>query len=82
MAGTLKAGEDVVNANTDEAQRLGQMFILNGKNRDKVEQLNAGEIGALVKLKNTHTGNTLTSPKRKVTVVPIDYPYPNIHEAL
>ncbi|GIT05298.1 MAG: hypothetical protein CM1200mP29_07090 [Verrucomicrobiota bacterium] len=46
MAGTLKAGEDVVNTNTDEPQRLGQMFILNGKNRDKVEQLNAGEIGA------------------------------------
>ena len=82
MAGTLKAGEDIVNANTDESQRLGQMFILNGKNRDKVEQLNAGEIGALVKLKNTHTGNTLTSSKRKVTVVPIDYPNPNIHEAL
>ena len=82
MAGTLKAGEDVVNANTDEAQRLGQMFILNGKNRDKVEQLNAGEIGALVKLKNTHTGNTLTSSKRKVTVPSIDYPNPNIHEAL
>jgi elongation factor G len=82
MAGTLKAGEDVVNANTDESQRLGQMFILNGKNRDKVEQLNAGEIGALVKLKNTHTGNTLASPKRKVTVPSIDYPNPNIHEAL
>ena len=82
MAGTLKAGEDVVNTNTDEAQRLGQMFILNGKNRDKVEQLNAGEIGALVKLKNTHTGNTLASPKRKVTVPSIDYPNPNIHEAL
>ena len=82
MAGTLKAGEDVVNTNTDEPQRLGQMFILNGKNRDKVEQLNAGEIGALAKLKNTHTGNTLASPKRKVTVPSIDYPNPNIHEAL
>ena len=82
MAGTLKAGEDVVNANTDEPQRLGQMFILNGKNRDKVDQLKAGEIGALVKLKNTHTGNTLSSPKRKVIVVPIEYPNPNIHEAL
>ena len=82
MAGTLKAGEDIVNTNTDEPQRLGQMFILNGKNRDKVEQLNAGEIGALVKLKNTHTGNTLASPKRKVTVPSIDYPNPNIHEAL
>ena len=82
MAGTLKAGEDVVNTNTDEPQRLGQMFILNGKHRDKVEQLNAGEIGALVKLKNTHTGNTLASPKRKVTVPSIDYPNPNIHEAL
>ena len=53
-----------------------------GKNRDKVEQLNAGQIGALVKLKNTHTGNTLTSPKRKVTVPPIEYPNPSIHEAL
>ena len=82
LSGTLKSGEDIVNANTDEPQRLGQMFILNGKNRDKVEQLNAGEIGALVKLKNTHTGNTLTSPKRKVTVPPIEYPNPSIHEAL
>jgi elongation factor G len=82
LSGTLKSGEDIVNANTDEPQRLSQMFIINGKNRDKVEQLNAGEIGALVKLKNTHTGNTLTSPKRKVTIPPIEYPNPSIHEAL
>ncbi len=82
LSGTLKSGEDIVSANTDEPQRLGQMFILNGKNRHKVEQLNAGQIGALVKLKNTLTGNTLTSPKRKVTVPPIEYPNPSIHEAL
>ena len=82
LSSTLKSGEDIVNANTDEPQRLSQMFIINGKNRDKVEQLNAGEIGALVKLKNTHTGNTLTSPKRKVTIPPIEYPNPSIHEAL
>jgi elongation factor G len=37
LSGTLKSGEDIVNANTDEPQRLSQMFILNGKNRDKVE---------------------------------------------
>ena len=82
LAGTLKSGEEILNASTGEPQRLGQMFILNGKNRDKVEQLNAGEIGALVKLKNTHTGNTLTSTKRKVKVAPMEYPNPNIHEAL
>jgi len=82
LAGTLKSGEEILNASTGEPQRLGQMFILNGKNREKVEQLNAGEIGALVKLKNTHTGNTLTSTKRKVKVAPMEYPNPNIHEAL
>ena len=53
-----------------------------GKTREKVEQINAGESGALGKLKNTKTGNTLTSAKRKVTIPPIDYPNPSIHEAL
>src|SRR5260370_5165643 len=63
-------------------ERFGQIYLLNGKNRTSVERLNAGNIDALVKLKDTHTGNTLCSPKRPVTMPKVQYPKPNIHTAL
>ena len=57
------------------------MFILNGKNRTQVDQLSAGDIAGVVKLKDTHTGNTLCSGKH-VTLPPLDLPNPNIHAAI
>ena len=52
------------------------------KNRTQVESLSAGDIGAVVKLKDTHTGNTLCSPNKKVSLAEIEMPNPNIHAAI
>jgi elongation factor G len=72
----------VYNADRKISERLGQIYTLNGKNRTAAETLGAGDIGAVVKLKDTHTGNTLCHPKHILTLPKVKYPNPNIHAAL
>jgi elongation factor G len=81
-SGTALVGKDLYNTSKKATERIGQMFQLNGKNRVSVNQLSAGEMGAVVKLKNTHTGNTLAAPGLDVLLPPVIYPKPNIHAAL
>ncbi len=80
-SGKVKTGADYHNTDRNINERFGQMFILNGKNRTQVDQLSAGDIAGVVKLKDTHTGNTLCSGKN-VTLPSIDLPNPNIHAAI
>ena len=58
-SGTVKTGQDYYNSNRNTSERFGQMFLMNGKNRTQADQLFAGDIAGVVKLKDTHTGNTL-----------------------
>jgi elongation factor G len=81
-AGSVHMATDLFNSERKIGERIGQIYLLNGKNRSTVEQLNAGDIGAVVKLKDTHTGNTLCGPKKPVTLSKVVYPKPNIHAAL
>lgn len=81
-SGSIRVGQDLYNSDRHISERFGQIYILNGKNRTSVETLNAGDIGATVKLKDTHTGNTLSTPKKPVTIPKVVYPKPNIHAAL
>ena len=80
-SGKVKTGKDYHNTNRNINERFGQMFILNGKNRTQVDQLSAGDIAGVVKLKDTHTGNTLCSGKH-VTLPDLNLPNPNIHAAI
>ena len=80
-SGKVKTGQDYHNSDRYTNERFGQMFILNGKNRTQVDQLSSGDIAGVVKLKDTHTGNTLCSGKH-VTLPPLDLPNPNIHAAI
>ncbi|MEC7746623.1 MAG: elongation factor G [Candidatus Neomarinimicrobiota bacterium] len=80
-SGKVKTGQDYHNSDRNTNERFGQMFILNGKNRTQVDQLSAGDMAGVVKLKDTHTGNTLCSGKR-VTLPSLDLPNPNIHAAI
>jgi elongation factor G len=57
------------------------MFVLNGKNRTQVDTVSAGDIAGVVKLKDTHTNNTLCSGKH-VSLPPLELPNPNIHAAI
>ncbi|MBT3299693.1 MAG: elongation factor G [Candidatus Marinimicrobia bacterium] len=81
-AGTVSMGDDLYNTSRNKSERFGQLFILNGKNRTQVESLTAGDMGAVVKLKDTHTGNTLCSSSKKVSLPEIAMPNPNIHAAI
>ncbi|MEE9189527.1 MAG: elongation factor G [Candidatus Neomarinimicrobiota bacterium] len=80
--GKVTTGMDLYNTSRSSNERIGQMFVLIGKNRTSVNVLNAGDIGAVVKLKNTHAGNTLCLAKSKVVLPEIEYPKPNIHAAI
>ena len=78
-SGSVFAGMDMLNTSRSKSERFGQMFLLNGKNRINVNNLNAGDIGAVVKLKHTHTGNTLSSQKFRVVMDSVALPKSNIH---
>lgn len=82
FSGTIRSGEELYNPTHDVTERLGQIYVLNGHERIPVAQLRAGDLGAVVKLRNTHTGDTLCSQKFAVTLPKVDYPKPNIHGAL
>ena len=78
-SGSVSTGMDLQNTTRGNSERFGQMFLMNGKDRTNVPSLNAGDIGAVVKLKDTHTGNTLTGPSNKVKLSSVKLPNSNIH---
>lgn len=81
-SGQLGVGADLYNPDKQAAERIGQIYILNGKNRVPVDLLNAGDIGAVVKLRDTRANQTLCNPKRILSLPKVSYPKPNIHAAL
>jgi len=81
-SGTVKFGSELYNSERRTTEKIGQIYLLNGKTRTSVPSLIAGDIGAVVKLKDTSTGSTLSSVKRPVTLPKVQYPKPNIHAAL
>jgi len=81
-SGSVKFGMELYNSDRRITEKVGQIYILNGKIRTPANSLNAGDIGAVVKLKDTHTGNTLCSPRMVVTLPKVVYPKPNVHAAL
>jgi len=81
-SGAVKFGTELYNTTRRSTEKIGQIYLLNGKTRVSVPALGAGDIGAVVKLKDTHTGNTLCNPKKPVLLPKVDYPRPNIHALL
>ncbi len=82
LSGTVIPGIDLTNQSNGKAERLGQIFVMNGKERKDVARLLAGDIGAVVKLKDTHTNNTLSSKAFPVTYPTITFPDPVIRMAI
>ena len=81
-SGTLRSGDDLLNSARGSNERIGQIYVLNGQGRTSVPMLCAGDLGAVVKMRATHTGDTLCSPRFAVTLPKVEYPHPNIHGAL
>ncbi len=81
-SGEIRQGMELYNTDRECPEKIGQMYTLQGHEREAVDKIGPGDIGVMVKLKDTHTGNTLCSPDRKVKLPAVDYPKPNIHGAL
>jgi elongation factor G len=81
-SGSIKFGSELYNTDRRSTEKIGQIYVLNGKNRTSVPTLGAGDIGAVVKLKDTHTGNTLCNSRKPVSLPKVQYPRPNINASL
>ena len=82
MTGTLRTGMDLKNVQTNTSERFGSIFTMNGHNRVDLDEIQAGDIGTAVKLKDTHTCNSLCDSKEMVEYPAIAYPEPIIRVAV
>lgn len=80
--GELHAGLDLVNESNGKSERIAQLFLMSGKNRKELTAVQCGDIAAAVKLKDTHTNNTLSSKSFPVVLRPIEFPAPVITSAV
>ena len=76
LSGTLRPGSELANQQTSTSERIAHIYSLQGKNRIDLDGTAAGDIGVLVKLKDTHAGNTLSEKDFSVTFPPIQFPNP------
>ena len=81
-SGTMTPGLDLMNQSNGKGERLAQLYTMNGKDRKEVGKLMAGDIGAVVKLKDTHTNNTLSTKAFPVAYAPIEFPEPVFHAGI
>lgn len=82
FAGAVESGNELTNTTRDKSERITALFSLEGKNREKIERIGAGDLGAAVKLKDTHCGDTLAGKGIDAHLPPIEYPVPSSRVAL
>lgn len=81
-SGAANSGMELYNPEQSSSEKLGQMFFSRGKDRTATTTVPAGDLGVGVKMKNTHTGDTLCHAKNQVILPKVEFPKPNIHAAL
>ena len=81
-SGEITEGLEMENYDTGSKEKLTQLFVVAGKKREKVEKLEAGDIGATIKLKNTKTNNTLNVKGQNIKIEPILLPDPKFRTAI
>jgi len=81
-SGVLKSGSYVINSTKGVKERISRLVLMHSNHREEVEELHAGDIGAVVGLKNTTTGDTLCDEKHQVVLEKMEFPDPVIEEAV
>ncbi|WP_321517068.1 elongation factor G [Marinifilum fragile] len=82
ISGSVKEGDDLNNINNGTKERLSQLYLVAGRNRERVSELVAGDIGATVKLKNTKNNHTLNGKDCDFTYKEIKFPEPKYRTAV
>jgi len=80
--GVIKSNAQVYNARQKAAERVGQLFMMRGKTQEPVNEVVAGDIGAVAKLSVTETGDTLCAQDKPVNLTSIVFPKPTFREAV
>ena len=75
-SGKLSSGSYILNATNDEKERVGRIVRMHADKREEVKEMYSGEIGAIVGLKNTRTGDTLSDPEHPILLEQIEFPEP------
>ena len=81
-SGTLEKGSQVVNTTTGSKERVGRILQMHANHREDVDAVMTGDIAAGIGLKNTRTGDTLTTPGAEITLEQLEFPEPVIHVAV
>lgn len=81
-SGVMKSGSYVLNSNKGKKERIGRLVKMHANHREEVEELYAGELGAVIGLKNTTTGDTLCDEKSVVILESMEFPEPVISVAI
>ncbi len=81
-SGVLRSGDEMINASNRGVERFNQMFVAEGKIRKSVDVLNAGDIGVTVKLKSSHTNDTLSGKGVDRKIKAIEFPAPRMRTAI
>lgn len=76
FSGAIKSDSHVFNGNREHDERIGQVYFLTGKTQEATAAVGAGDIGAVAKLQNTMTGDTLCEKAKLITLEPIKFPAP------
>jgi elongation factor G len=82
FSGTIKTGMELVNESNGVVEKINQLFLMEGNKRIPVHELVAGDIGATLKLRNTHVNNTLHIKGRNYELPPIEFPTSNMTVAI
>jgi elongation factor G len=81
-SGTLEAGSGVYNSTRDRKERVGRLVRMHANDREDIESIEAGDIAAVVGLKDTRTGDTLCDPNKPIVLESMDFPIPVIAVAI
>jgi elongation factor G len=81
-SGTLAAGSGVYNSTRDRKERVGRLVRMHANDREDIESVSAGDIAAVVGLKDTRTGDTLCDPTKPIVLESMDFPTPVIAVAI
>ncbi len=82
FSGSLKSDSQAWNAGRQAAERIGAVYRVSGKSQEQVPEVTAGDIGAVAKLADTRTGDTLCAKEAAVTLPPISFPQPSFSAAV
>ncbi len=81
-SGVLESGQSVINSVKGKKERVGRMVQMHANQRDEIKEVRAGDIAALIGMKDVTTGDTLCDPEQPIVLERMDFPEPVIHVAV